>query len=103
EMDRKHVLRVEVAPVRLVAALRKKGNGIGKRAIVRRVERSAQGIDRRIENIEALEHQRRAAGEVFLDDAFVEKSDLGSLLDELARHCLRAVHFLALPVERDIT
>ncbi len=82
QMNDEHVVGVEVAAIRLVAALREENRCIGERRGASPIERGGERVDVRLEDVESFQHARRAFFEVLLQHAAIDEPDL-PLLDQL--------------------
>ena len=79
ELDDQHVVGVAVTFVGLVVLLRKEHHAVGQHAGQRFVEPRDEGVDLGIENVDALEHDRRAAANRLVERLLVHELELAAL------------------------
>jgi hypothetical protein len=89
DMNHQNVIGVDVAAVRLVAALREERRRVAERGGVGAIEHRGELVHRRLEDVESFEHAGRAFGEMPLQHAVVDELDLAPLHDLVERRFRR--------------
>src|SRR5262249_27348129 len=99
QMDRQHIVGVEVPAVGFVPALREENDRVAERAVMRPIERGRERADLGLEDVDALEEARRAVLEVLLQHTAIDELD-GPALNQL--DAARVLHVDELPAVDDL-